>query len=70
MTCARPAPSAIRIPISFVRCETRYPTTPYTPMAASISATVPKIPSSSVGKLRNPIERPITSSMLRTDVTA
>ena len=37
-TFSRVAPSAKRIPISWVRCVTTYATRPYTPIAASISA--------------------------------
>src|SRR5262245_5892124 len=42
------APNAIRMPISFVRWPTTYATTPYTPIAASRSATTPNAPTSSV----------------------
>ena len=37
------APSAMRTPISWVRWETPYDTTPYTPTSASTSAIAPKI---------------------------
>ena len=37
-TSPRPAPSAMRIPISRVRCATAYDMTPYTPITASTSA--------------------------------
>ena len=40
------APSAIRSPSSFVRCDTEYASTPYVPMAATRSATAANTPSS------------------------
>jgi hypothetical protein len=42
-TLWRLAPSAMRTPISCVRCDTAYESTPYTPIDASTSATAPKI---------------------------
>jgi hypothetical protein len=40
----RPAPSATRTPISWVRCATEYESTPYTPIDARTSATTPNAP--------------------------
>ena len=44
-TSAARAPSAMRTPISRVRCPTSYEITPYTPTAASNSASAPNTPS-------------------------
>ena len=43
-TVGRPAPSAMRIPISLVRRATAYAVTPYNPIAASSRATLPNKP--------------------------
>src|SRR6185295_8495658 len=43
-TFARSAPSAMRIPISLVRCATVYAVTTYIPTAASRRATIPNRP--------------------------
>ena len=47
-----PPPSAMRMPISRVRCVTWYTSTPYTPTAARNTATSEKASASTIGVLR------------------
>src|ERR1017187_8754265 len=63
-TSTVPAPSAMRRPISCVRCVTEWPTTPTMPTAASTRATTEKTLSRSMGKRREPVESWTTSSMV------
>ena len=68
-TSTVPAPSAMRMPISCVRCATEWPTTPTMPTAASTSASTEKTLSSSIGKRREPVESWTTSSIVSTPDT-
>ena len=65
----RPAPSAMRIAISLVRCETRNKMTLYTPAADMITASSAKAPMSSTWNRGSVIESAIISSMVMTPKT-
>ena len=57
------APSAMRMPISFVRCVTTYATTPYRPTAARIRARQANAPRTNAEKRSRASERATTSSI-------
>ena len=68
-TARESAPSAMRMPISGVRCWTEYAMSPYTPIAASSSAEPPKIVISHMSKRDRATDSPTTSSIERTRAT-
>ena len=60
------APSATRMPISRVRCVTRYVATPYAPPIASRNASTAKTASIHESAARSAVDARITSSIVRT----